>query len=196
MFPVMPYPYYGKMDDEDIYSIIAYLRTLSPIENNVTASQSDFPMNVILNTIPKKGAPVKRPGPSNVIAYGAYMVNASGCIECHTQVDKGQIIPELAFSGGREFAFPDGSVVRSANITPDTETGIGKYTEKDFIARFKAYADSSWTPAAVKTGEYNTIMPWLMYCNMTEQDLSSIYAYLRTLNPVKNQVTKFTAAAP
>jgi cytochrome c2 len=97
MFPVMPYPYYGRMDDEDIYSIIAYLRSLPPIENSVQDSESDFPMNVILNTIPAKGTPTPKPNPSDKIEYGKYMANASGCIECHTQVDKGQIIPELSF---------------------------------------------------------------------------------------------------
>src|SRR6187549_1188117 len=108
VFPVMPYLYYGKMDDEDVYSLIAYLRTLAPIENQVTESVSDFPMSIILNTIPSTGTPTKRPEVADSIAYGAYMTNASGCIECHSPVAKGQIISELAFSGGREFSMPGG----------------------------------------------------------------------------------------
>lgn len=191
IFPVMPYPYYGRMDDEDIYSIIAYVRTLEPIENVVQESTSNFPMNFIINTIPQKGSPTKRPDPSDQLAYGAYMVNASGCIECHTPVDKGQIIKELAFGGGREFGFPDKSVVRSSNISPDEETGIGKMTSIEFISRFKAYADSSYTDPSVKPGEFNTIMPWTMYAHMTEQDLGAIYAYLRSVKPIKNSVVKF-----
>ncbi len=194
IFPVMPYPYYGKLDDEDVYSIIAFVRTLEPVESQVPESASNFPMNFILNTIPQKGNPIKRPDPSDQLAYGAYMVNASGCIECHTQVDKGQIIKELAFSGGREFGFPDKSIVRSVNITPDEETGIGKMTSNEFIQRFKAYADSSYVAPNVKPGEYNSIMPWTMYAHMTEQDLGAIYAYLRTVKPVKNSVVKFTPA--
>lgn len=194
MFPVMPYSHYGKMDDEDIYSIIAYVRTLEPIENAVAESVSDFPMNVILNTIPAKGTPQKKPDPADQVNYGKYMVNASGCIECHTQVDKGQIIESLAFSGGREFAFPDGGLIRSTNITPDNETGIGQWSEAAFVQRFKAYADSAYVPPSVKPGEYNTIMPWTMYANMTEQDLSAIYAYLRTVAPIKNTVVKFEPA--
>jgi cytochrome c2 len=195
MFPVMPYPYYGKMDDEDIYSLIAYLRTLAPIENQVTESVSDFPMNIILNTIPSKGTPVKRPEVADSIAYGAYMTNASGCIECHSPVDKGQIIPELAFSGGREFNMPGGGVIRSANISQDLETGIGKWSREQFIKRFKAYTDSTYVPPAVASGEFNTIMPWTMYGNMTEEDLGAIYNYLRTMPAQKNQVTRFTPAA-
>ncbi|MBL7857982.1 MAG: c-type cytochrome [Cyclobacteriaceae bacterium] len=194
IFPVMPYLYYGKMDDEDVYSIIAFIRTLDPVPNEVPESTSNFPMNFIINTIPKKGSPTKRPDPSDLLANGAYLVNASGCIECHTQVDKGQIIESLAFSGGREFAFPDGSVVRSSNITPDAETGIGKLSKEEFIQRFKQYADSTYRVPDVKPGEYNSVMPWTMYAHMTEEDLSAIYAYLHTRKPVNNLVVKFSSA--
>ena len=54
LFPVMPYIYYGQMDEEDIMSIIAYIRTLKPIQNDVPESSSDFPMNLIINTIPTR----------------------------------------------------------------------------------------------------------------------------------------------
>jgi len=194
MFPVMPYTYYGKMDPEDIYNIIAYLRTLPEIENPVQESVSDFPMNIIINTIPSKGAPVKRPDTSDRLKYGAYLVNVAGCIECHTKAEKGQIINELAFSGGREFKLPDGSTVRSANITPDPSTGIGAWNEEAFINRFKAYADSGFVPQPVSKGAFNTIMPWLMYGKMTRGDLSAIYAYIHSLPAKVNTVNKFTAA--
>ncbi|HNP96494.1 MAG TPA: c-type cytochrome [Cyclobacteriaceae bacterium] len=192
IFPLMPYPYYGRMDKEDIYSIIAYVRTLAPLDNEVPDSQADFPMNFILNTIPSPADPQPRPDKNDVLAYGAYLTNASACMECHTNVDKGQIIPELAFSGGREFNFPDGSVLRSSNITPH-DTGIGAMTEEAFIARFKMYADSSYVAPDVAKGEFNTIMPWMMYGQMTREDLSAIYAYLRTVQPIENKVTKFSS---
>ena len=81
MFPLMPYPYYGKMDPEDIYSIISYIRSIPDIKNDVTDSQADFPMNFIINTIPQKAQSQKRPDKSDLLAYGAYMTNASG-IHC------------------------------------------------------------------------------------------------------------------
>jgi mono/diheme cytochrome c family protein len=193
MFPVMPYQHYGKMDPEDIKSIIAYIRSLAPIEYPVQESVSDFPMNFILNTIPKKAEPEKMPAKSDTLAYGKYMVNASACIECHTKVDKGKIIPELAFSGGREFHFPDGSLVRSANITPDIESGLGTWTKEMFLAKFKTFADSSYKPQAVVAGQYNSVMPWNMYSRMNTEDLVAIYSYLKAIKPVKNIVTKFTA---
>lgn len=192
MFPLMPYPYYSRMDREDIYSIIAYVRSIPAIENAVPTSSADFPMNFILNTIPKKAELQSKPDEKDVIAYGAYLTNAAACSECHTQVNKGQIIPELAFGGGREFSFPDGSIVRSANISPDPETGIGKWTEEAFIQRFKIYADSSYTSPSVGKGEFNSIMPWTMYAHMKREDLAAIYAYLKTVNPIGNTVVKFT----
>jgi hypothetical protein len=195
IFPVMPYPYYNSMDEEDVYSIIAYLRTLDPIDSEVPDSKSDFPMNIILNTIPKKREPVKKPEKSDMLAYGGYLTKIAACIECHTDVKQGQIIPELAYSGGREFAFPDGSVVRSANITPDEVTGIGKWTAQAFIQRFKSYADSSYVVPVVNQGEFNTIMPWTMYGSMTEEDLLAIYTYLQSVPAIQNKVQKYTPAS-
>ena len=195
MFPLMPYPYYGQMDKEDIYSIISYVRSLPAIENEVPDSEPDFPMNFIINTIPQKPVHQTRPEKTDLLAYGAYMTNASGCVECHTRVDKGQIIPEFKFGGGRDFKFPDGSVVVSANISPDKETGIGSWTQDMFVQRFKMYADLTYTPTLVAAGEFNTIMPWTMYSKMNEEDLIAIYNHLKTVNPISNQVVKFTPSA-
>ncbi len=191
LFPVMPYHYYGKMDKEDIYDIIAYIRTLAPIENKTPDHSIDFPMNFIINTIPVKASFVLKPPKSDTIQYGAYLVNASACMECHTKVKQGQVIPSLAFSGGRLFQMPNGNVY-SANITPDKATGIGSWTADQFVTRFKTYAD----PANVKelsASDINTIMPWTMFAGMDTSDLRSIYAYLQTLKPIKNEVVHFVA---
>ena len=151
-------------------------------------------MNFILNTIPSKGEPVKRPDPADELANGAYLVNAGGCIECHTYAEKGQIDRTMAFAGGRAFQMPDGSTVTSSNITPDQETGIGNFSKEAFIQRFKMYADSAYTPPPVAAGDFNTIMPWTMYATMTTEDLGAIYTFLRTVTPIKNKVEKFTPA--
>jgi hypothetical protein len=55
--------------------------------------------------------------------------------------------------------------------------------------------DSSYVAPAVKAGEFNTIMPWTMYANMTEEDLGAIYSYLSSLPPMENLVVKFTPAS-
>lgn len=193
MFPVMPYHYYGRMDDEDIKSIIAYIRTLSPIKKDVPASEPDFPMNFIINTIPAKATLTKKPAETDAVNYGKYIVNAASCMECHSQFDKGKMLEGTAFGGGREFLFPDGSVVRSGNITSDV-TGIGNWTEAMFVNLFRTNSDSAMLSKKIQPGAFNSIMPWSMYGKMHEQDLKAMYAYLKTVKPVKNKVAKFTAA--
>lgn len=189
LFPVMPYHYYGKMDKEDIYDIIAYIRSLPPFENKTPDRSIDFPMNFIVNTIPVKASFVQKPPKSDTIKYGAYLLNAAACMECHTPVKKGQIIPEFAFSGGRDFKMPNGTV-NSANITPDKTTGIGGWTTDQFVARFKAYTDPS-NIKELSSKDVNTVMPWTMLAGMDTSDLRSIYAYLQTLKPVKKEVVHF-----
>ena len=122
-FPVMPYPNYNRMATEDIYSLIAYLRSIPPQENTPPPSKADFPVNIILHTIPEPAAPTERPEPSEGLAYGAYLVNAAGCGECHTRTEKGKKVG-APFAGGFEFHMPTGSVNRSANITPSTNGGM------------------------------------------------------------------------
>lgn len=192
LFPVMPHPNYGKMDKEDIYSIIAYIKTLKPIENIIPEAKPDFPMNFIINTIPKKAAFTKKPAKSDVLAYGAYIFNASACGECHTKQDKGKPVEGMTLAGGFEFPLPSGGVVRSSNITPDKETGIGNWSEEAFVRRFKSYADSGYVAPTINKGNFNSIMPWTMYGKMNEEDLKALYAYLRSVKPIKNTVEKFT----
>ncbi|WP_235833088.1 c-type cytochrome [Arcticibacter tournemirensis] len=77
VFPIMPYKYYGQMDKEDIYSIIAYIRTLPEKETRVPERKLDFPLNFLVNTMPSKAELKTRPSENNKLAYGAYLVNAS-----------------------------------------------------------------------------------------------------------------------
>lgn len=191
LFPVMPYKNYQKLDREDLYAVIAYLRTLPTVENDVPESSANFPMNFILHTIPGDAkVENKRPDRSNSIAYGEYMFTAASCADCHTQAEHGEPIEGMELAGGFEFHLPNGTV-RSANITPDEETGIGSWTKEAFMAKFKSFSDSVFAPTPVQEGELNTIMPWIMYSGMKEEDLGAIYEYLRTVKPIKNKVVTF-----
>jgi hypothetical protein len=194
MFPVMPYRYYGQMDEEDIKSIIVYIRTLKPIKNEVPQSSSDFPMNFIINLIPEKAHLSGRPEKSDVINYGKYIVTSAACIECHTKANKGKLITGTEFGGGREFPFPDGSIVRSSNITPDIATGIGAWNAEALVYYFHSLSDSLTRNTPVQPGAFNSIMPWTMFGNMNDEDLTAVYKYLKTVNPINNKVEKFTPA--
>lgn len=183
LFPVMPYLAYGRLDKEDIYSVIAYLRTLPKIERQIPAPLADFPMNFIIHTIPRRAAPEAAPSRDSKIAYGSYLVLAADCRTCHT-ADHGD-----DFSGGRPFKI--GSITTySANISPDREFGIGSWTEDEFIARFKAYANIR-DDHPVQDDEFQTIMPWSQFGKMKETDLAAIYAYLKSVKPVNKETARF-----
>lgn len=192
-FPVMPYPNYNRLATEDVHSIIAYLRSLEPIETPpYPASVIDFPVNLIMRTVPEAPRPMDRPEPTDP-AYGEYMVNAAACIECHTRTEKGERVG-APFAGGFAFTMPNGAVLRSANITPHPTDGIGAWDKATFIARFKQYADSAYVPPRVdwQAGDFQTVMPWTMYATMTEQDLGAIFDYLSKLPPVAGRPEVWT----
>ncbi|HXS37656.1 MAG TPA: c-type cytochrome [Flavipsychrobacter sp.] len=191
LFPIMPYHYYGQLDTEDLYSIIAYVRSLPAINNDVKPSNPDFPFSLIIHTIPTKASFHSKPSPNDSVAYGKYLVTMAGCVECHTPAKQGQIIPGFEFSGGREFVLPWGTI-RTANITPDSNTGIGAWGRNQFVSRFKMYQDPNYHSPKLGGTDFNTIMPWMMYSRMTESDLASIYKYLRTLKPANHLINKFT----
>lgn len=182
LFPVMPHHNYGKLDEKDIRAVIAYIRSIPAIENQTEASVPDFPLNFILNTIPKKANLQPMPSKAEKEKYGEYLVTAAACYDCHTNQEKGEFIGE-PFAGGMRFPLPNNYTVVSTNITPH-ESGIGSWTEELFVKRFKLYADSTYTPEAVGDGDRQSAMPWTMYAGMSEEDLGAMYAYLKTVKPV------------
>ena len=98
----------------------------------------------------------------------------------------------MAFAGGMEFPLPGGGYVRTANLTPDAATGLGTWTEQQFVDKFKTMAEAPdlvlATPADARK---NTVMPWKLLGGMTREDLGAIYAYLRSLPPVVHRVEKY-----
>ncbi|MCE7065045.1 cytochrome c [Dyadobacter sp. CY326] len=189
LFPVMAYHRFGQLDQEDVYSIIAYIRELKPVKKDIPEAEPDFPVNFIINTMPQKATFTTRPSETDQVAYGKYLITATGCVDCHSKTDKGSVIPGTEFGGGMEFAGPTG-IMRSPNITSHKETGIGNWTKDVFVARFKGYADSSYVSPKLAPGDVNTPMPWTMYAGMKEQDLAAIFAYLGTVKPIENQVVR------
>lgn len=189
LFPVMPYQLFRIADSLDIISVIAYIRTLQPINTPYEKSKANFPVNFIMNTFPQKAALTPKPDTSDRIAYGKYL--SVGCMKCHTAEVDGKVVGK-PYAGGSEFKMFDGGVVRSMNITPDKETGIGGWTKAEFLERFEIYNDSSYVLPKVGPGDFQTVMPWTMYAGLKKSELEDIYDYLRTVPPVKNQVIKYS----
>ncbi len=189
LFPVMPYPHFNQMSKEDVYSIIAFLRTLKPNSNKVPARKLFIPASVAYP--PLQSASLEnnvKPDVSDMVKYGGYMVNIAACMDCHTSMDKGQFVMNKLFAGGRVFDMGIFKVT-SANITPDSVTGIGKWTEAMFLEKFKLYKDPA--TYAANPGKLNTIMPKAMFANLDDFDIKAMYRYLRTVPAVNNLVEKY-----
>lgn len=126
---------------------------------------------------------IKASTDSAIIARGSYLVyGPSHCATCHipmdkyNDVEKGEQIP---LSGGWELDIPPGTF-RAPNITPDMETGIGKFTDGQ-LARALRYS--------VKH-DNSTLFPFMPYQDMTDEDLTAIISFLRSQPPVKNKVKR------
>jgi len=193
LFPLMAYHRFGRMAEEDVYSIVAYLRTLAPVEKNVPESEVDFPVSILINTMPAEADFQVLPDVKDKVQYGKYLANAAGCVDCHSKTDKGAVVAGTEFGGGMEFKQPAG-IITSTNITFDKETGIGNWSKESFVARFKMYAGKDYKPVGVGKNDVNTPMPWTMYAGMKDSDLEAIYAYLKSIEPIKNEVVRVRKA--
>lgn len=187
LFPLMSYKRFGKMATEDVYSIILYIRSLQPVKNDLPKTELDFPVSLLNKLGPAEPQPQALPDTANRIAYGAYLVNAAGCADCHSKIEKGAIVAGTEFGGGMEFKQPAG-IIRAPNITMHNTTGIGSWTKEFFLQKFKAWQDEENLPR-LKSDDLNTPMPWNMYAGMKASDLEAIYLYLKNLAPKENAVT-------
>jgi mono/diheme cytochrome c family protein len=195
LFPIMPYGHYRALSDDDARAIVAYLRTLKPIRYEKPKKSLDVPLNFVEKFIPEPlETTVPAVDPKDHLAYGKYLTTIAACGECHTpKDDKGRPLPGMDFAGGFEMQTPYFRVVTS-NITPHPSTFIGRATREEFIGRFKAFASINAANAPEASPGKNTLMPWIAYAGMSEQDLGAIYDYLKTIKPVEHQVIAFPDA--
>jgi mono/diheme cytochrome c family protein len=180
LFPFMPYLDFHHMSDEDLASVIVYLRSLPPVHKQWPRTQLIFPVNYLIRNAPEPlDAPVPKPDLSTPEKRGKYLVTIAGCADCHTPQDAhGQPLPGMDFAGGFVLDGPWGRVA-SANITPDP-SGISYYDQAMFTGVMRT--------GFVGARNLNQIMPWHTYRGMTDEDISAIFAYLKTLKPVRHRV--------
>jgi hypothetical protein len=180
LFPIMPFPHYRNMPDEDLASIIVYLRTLPPVRHAVPQSEIISPVKYIIRNEPQPVTePVPQPDISDLVKRGRFLVNLTGCADCHTPVDKQhRPIAGMEFAGGQVLSAPWGTVA-SANITPDA-SGISYYDEATFIKAMRT--------GVVGARQISKTMPWAAVGTMTDEDLAGMFAYLKTLKPVSHRV--------
>jgi len=187
LFPFMPYFFFRNMSDEDLASVITYVRSIPPVRHKVPKIEWPDEMKQLFKPLPPSG-PVPPPGRSDPVKRGAYLVTIANCAGCHTPVDeKLQPIPGLDFAGGQLLKGPWGSV-SSQNLTPHP-SGISIYDEAMFIKTIR-------TGKVGGVRQLKHIMLWKYFRNMTDEDLKSIFAYLRTLKPVQHRVDNTEPAKP
>jgi len=189
LFPMMPYQGFRNMSDEDVESVVAFLDSLPPAKNPLPKTKLDLVPALMIKSVPRPAGRVPQPDRGSRKQYGQYLVALGGCQDCHTPSDAhGQPVPGREFAGGQRFETTLGTVV-SANITPDLETGIGKWSEQFFEKKFydyKSYVDNGCPKSPGP--EAFTLMPWLGFSQKTPDDLGAIYTYLRSLPPVPSAV--------
>jgi mono/diheme cytochrome c family protein len=177
LFPVMPYEHFRHMSDEDLASVVVFIRSLPPVRSDLPATKLPFLFARLIQAVPQPVAePVAEPDMSTPAKHGAYLVQMGSCSDCHTPRNaKFQPIAGMEMAGGS----PMGEGVVSANLTPDA-SGIGYYDEALFIQTIRT--------GSVRARKLNSAMLWWIFRNMTDDDLKAVFAYLRTLKPVHHMV--------
>lgn len=120
---------------------------------------------------------------SSQVARGKYLVSTNGCNDCHTP---GYFFgkPDMKrYLGGSDVGFeiPGLGVFVGRNLTPDKETGIGKWTEKQIVTALQTGVTPSGRMLA-------PIMPWRTFASFTKKDVYAIAAFLKSLKPVHHVV--------
>jgi mono/diheme cytochrome c family protein len=177
LFPIMPYGDYRNLSDEDLASVVVYIRSLDPVHHVLPKPRIPFPLSRLIQSAPQPVLqPVSDTG-SDRVSRGRYLTRVGGCIDCHTPEDKmHRPIQGMEFSGGKQI---EGFPARSANITPDP-SGISYYDDDLFVRTLRT--------GHVGARALNPPMPWWIFRNMNDEDLKSIFAYLRTVKPIRNHV--------
>lgn len=173
--PPMPCVVYRGLGDDDLASVVMYLRTVPPVENDPGTSEYRMPLP------PAYGPPIDSVTPPEAavtVEYGAYVAGAMAhCIECHSPIGpQGPMLDAANLGkGGYEFHGPWGVSVAS-NITGGQD-GLAAYSDaelKAIIAQGKRPDGSAMLPP----------MPYGYFARMSDLDLDALIAYLRSLPPL------------
>ncbi|MDB5030969.1 MAG: hypothetical protein JWP71_1690 [Mucilaginibacter sp.] len=184
----IPYMLRPNMADEDINAIIVYLRSNDPA---VTAGDTTIGtthyniigklyMGMTAKPLPYKTGIIL---PADNIAMGRYLVDNIGCFHCHSKklTSLNYIDPEQTkgyLAGGAKFKNEQGDDIYASNITPDKETGIGKYTKADFR---KALKDG-------ESPKRKLHPPMAKFKSLNDHEIDAIYSYLQTITPVYHKI--------
>jgi mono/diheme cytochrome c family protein len=193
LLPLMPFDAYQHLSDEDVRSIVVYLRTIPALKQSKPRPENQLGLvpRLLFTKIGVQMHPpaqnVPPPDPNDQAKIGEYVAASAGCSSCHSLTKKGPRKPEdPQYLAGSEAPFEDPSIgkVWARNLTPDRDTGLGRY----FPEQIKA---------AIRTGTrldgkrmappMSMLVPH--YSGIAEDDLDALVVYLKkTVKPARHQV--------
>lgn len=192
LIPMMPFTSYQFMSDEDLRSVVAFLRSVPPVKNKVDRSVNDLPFfaSFMLNRGVAHHAPARDvtapPPPSRggeQVKYGEYVARLGHCWECHSDKSGRGPDAEWMFGGGQPLNANHIGKVYIRNLTPDAETGLGKYSAaqiKEAIRNGKRLDGKPMAPPM------SLFIPHLS--GLTDEDIDALVSYLRAQKPIVNKV--------
>ena len=191
LFAAMPYANFNRMTDDDVRALVAFLRTVPPVDHAVAPNDIALPQ--------RRPPPIARiDRVDDPVAHGEYLVTIMNCSTCHTPLtDDGT--PDLAreFAGGVEIEIPalGTGTLYASNITSDPTTGIGAWTDAQMThgiekpgvggTRISGYL-AAWSARASAPLSCTPGIP------LSDRDRTAIGAYLRTIAPIRNEVPRST----
>jgi len=169
--PIMPYGFYKIFTPNDLNAVVAYIKSVAPVKNEVAAPVYKAEMHA--NVPPGAEKPMSEADMSDPVKKGFYLVTIGHCMECHTPVVNGHHDNKQLGKGGQEFKGPWGVAV-SRNITSSKTKGIGDWSDAEIKAAITQGKRKDGSPLKPPMG-------YPLYARMTEQDLTAVVAYLRTV---------------
>lgn len=181
--------------DEDLASIIAFLRSDDPLVAPVAVDPpgvtqpsllSKLLSHTVFRKLPYPKGRIVAPPITDKVAHGRYLVVALDCYPCHSADFKTMDVwaPEKSegyLGGGNAVRDLRGHPIRSANLTPDEETGIGRWSEEDFKRAVRAGFRPDRSPIRY---------PMSPVPELSDEELSAMFAYLRTVPKIRNAVPR------
>jgi mono/diheme cytochrome c family protein len=181
--PIMPYNWLHDMSDADALAVAYYLKSQAPVRNPIAQrTNAVFKAGALFFMGPKPAASIAAPARAATPEYGRYLAqNAGLCAHCHTPLTGIESNPDQdrPFAGNAHP--PKDFPANPSNLTPDSATGTGRWSEDDFLRTLRTGVDP-------RGHRLHPFMPWQEIRRMNDDDLRAIYRYLRTLAPIRNEV--------
>jgi mono/diheme cytochrome c family protein len=174
---IMPANFYKALLSDDLDAIVAYLRSLKPVRNEV--SDPVYKVPVRRDAYPDADAGFSKAMFADPVKRGAYLVTIGHCMECHSAWSRGVSDFKTGLGrGGRDFSEAGMAGSKASNITSDRDAGIGAWSDQE-IAR-------AITHGVSRDGRMlKPPMAFSYYAGLREADLADIIAYLRTVPPLQ-----------